>query len=102
MSRGRRKNSSQSLSVSTTTSSLESLRCRYPASFNMVWAASVSAPLLGTARRSMVSANPSGVDPGKVFYRSEMLVDLVEPDAPGDHEDLDVVEQLRDLFGGPV
>src|SRR5690349_9233711 len=71
----------------------------------MFWAASLSAPLFGTARRSMFGSSSSlMVDgtPGRARGALEMLVHLVEPDALGDHEHLHVVEELGDLLRRPV
>src|SRR5699024_11795943 len=32
----------------------------------------------------------------------KLLVDVLEAQAAGQHHDLEVVEELRDLFGGPI
>src|SRR5579884_1475105 len=83
----------------------------------MAQAASDNDPLLGTAMRSMggglssleqsrswdVRSRRWGVRRG--FARRDGLqvgVDLVEGDAAGEHEHLEVVEQLADLLGGAV
>src|SRR6476620_799557 len=51
------------------------------------------APLLGTAIRNMGVGSSGGLQVG---------VDVVERDALGEHEDLQMVEQLADLLGGLV
>src|SRR5512133_25984 len=59
-------------------------------------AACESAPLFGTATRSSFVGRESGMG------SSEVGVDVVEPDAAGDHQALGVVEQLADLLGRPL
>src|SRR5690606_12938414 len=106
MSRGRRKKNSTPLSGSCRTSSRLSPRCRYPASRSMAAAGSDSEPLFGTATRSM------GTDPfpgrsatsGRPGHRAglQMSVYVLEREALGDHQDLDVVQELGNLLGGAV
>src|ERR1700712_5491187 len=77
-------------------------------------AGSLSVPLFGTATLNMVmilqewvrggfrpdqGATSDEVSPGAAL---QMLVDLVEADAPADHDHLGPVQQLRDLHGQGV
>src|SRR5690349_9877027 len=83
MSLGRKKKNSTLLAGSTTVRSLGSVRRRYPASDRISDADSLSAPLLGTATRSM----------------SQLPVHVVEREAARKHEHLGPVEELADLLG---
>src|SRR5690606_9767115 len=114
MSLGRRKKNSAPLSGSSRTRSRESLRWRYPASRSMAMAGSDNWPLLGTAMRSrsvmgcfLGSRIPAwDVGTGRSRVRDdagtdlEMPVDVFQTEAARQHQNLDVVEELGDLFGG--
>src|SRR5690606_37464301 len=116
MSRGRRKKNSTSLSGSASTSSRESRRWRYPASRSISTAGSDRDPLLGTAIRSMTGPSLQGIrgDRGRDEQeraalaagrtsrtgagRSQMLVHVLQAQTLRQHEDLQVVQELRDLL----
>src|SRR4051812_44441304 len=116
-----------SLSSSSMLRSRVSLRWRYPASRIIVAAGSARVPLLGSAMRSMelssvvligsavqIGGAGSGGPPpttrviprrrprGCASVLSQVLVDVLERDPAADHDDLDPVEQLRDLLGQRV
>ena len=64
-------------------------------------AGSASEPLFGTAMRSM-GLPVCEVEVGGGRAGLQMSVDVVEPDALAEHDDLDPVEQLADLLGGAL
>src|SRR5690625_1753264 len=96
------------------------LRWRYPASRSISTAGSESWPLLGTAILSIsgmsvrflgsvlrCSGRHSGRCPRHPRRAGpggdtglKMLVDVLETQATGQHQNLEVVEELRDLFAG--
>src|SRR5574340_1056876 len=99
MSLGRRKKNSTSLTGSRTVRSRESVRRRYPASARITAADSDSAPLFGTATRSMVGVPFVGVGLEPASWRLQMPVDVLELQSPSHHQHLHPVQQLGDLLG---